>query len=58
MLNPILKILKFKYLQIRHKACLSPFLVTYWPQRYTLFHKNPQTPRPPWVVAKTKTPEN
>ena len=32
-LNPILKILKFKYLQIRHKACLSPFLVTNWPQR-------------------------
>ena len=27
-LNPVLKILKFKYLQIRHKACLSPFLVT------------------------------
>ena len=27
-LNPILKVLKFKYLQIQHKACLSPFLVT------------------------------
>ena len=34
-LNPILKMLKFKYLQIRHKACLSPFLVTnqYFPRK-------------------------
>ena len=46
-LNPILKILKFKYLQIRHKACLSPFLVTNWPQRHNLFHENPLTPCPP-----------
>ena len=46
-LNPILKILEFKYLQIQHKACLSPFLVTNWPQRHNLFHENPLTPRPP-----------
>ena len=46
-LNPILKILKFKYLQIRHKACLSPFLVTNWPQRHNLFHENPLTDSSP-----------
>ena len=51
-LNP--KILKFKYLQIRHKACLSPFLVTNWPQRHNRFHENPLTPCPPW---KLTTPE-
>ena len=28
------------------KACLSPFLVTNWPQRHNLFHENPLTPRP------------
>ena len=43
--------LKFKYLQIRHKACLSPFLVTSWPQRHNLFHENPLTPRPPWWLC-------
>ena len=48
-LNPILKILKFKYLQIRHKN-----LVTNWPQRHNLFHKNPLTARPPWQLV---TPE-
>ena len=53
-LNPILKILKIKYLQIRHKACLSPFLKTNWPPRHNLFHENPVTPRPPWKLA---TPE-
>ena len=46
-LKPILKILKFKYLQIPHKAYLSPFLVTNWPQRHNLFHENPLTPCPP-----------
>ena len=40
-LNP--KILKFNYLQIWHKACLVPFLVTNWPQRHNLFHENPLT---------------
>ena len=45
-LNPILKVLKFKCLQIRHKACLSPFLVTNWPQRHNLVHENPLTQRP------------
>ena len=44
-LNPKLKILKFKYLQIRHKACWSPFLITNLPQRHNLFHENPLTPR-------------
>ena len=48
-LNPILKILKFKYLQIRHKN-----LVTNWPQRHNLFHENPLTARPPWQLV---TPE-
>ena len=47
-LNPTLKILKSKYLQILHKACLSPFLVANWPQRHNLFNENPLTPRPPW----------
>ena len=47
-LNPILKILKFKYLQIRHKPCLSPFLVTNWPQRHNRFHENPLTLHPLW----------
>ena len=50
-LNPkilkYLKILKFKYLQIQHKACLSPFLVTNWPKRHNFFHENPLTPCPP-----------
>ena len=47
-LNPILKILKFKYLQIRHKTRSQ------WPQRHNLFHENPLTPRPPRQLA---TPE-
>ena len=46
-LHAILKILVFKYLQIRYKACLSPFPVTNWPQRHNLFHENPLKPRPP-----------
>ena len=54
-LNPVLKMLKQKYLQIRHKACLSPFLVTNWPQRHNLFLKNPLTPRPPWWLATPET---
>ena len=55
-LKPILKILKFKYLQIPHKAYLSPFLVTNWPQRYNLFHENPLTPCPPWYLASCTAP--
>ena len=43
--NPISKTLKFKYLQIWHKACLSPFLEANWPQKQNLFHENPLTPR-------------
>ena len=31
---------------MQHKACLSPFLVTNWPQRHNLFQENPLTPRP------------
>ena len=54
-LNPILKVLKFKYLQIRHKAWLSPFLVTNWPRRHNLSHENPLTPHPPWQFT---TPES
>ena len=50
-LDPILKILKFKYLLIWHKACLSPFLVTNWPQRHNLFHENPLTPGPPLLAT-------
>ena len=51
-LNPKLKILKCNYIQIRHKACLSPFLITNWPQRHNLFHENPaSTLRPPWLFA-------
>ena len=46
-LNQILKILKFEYLEIRHKACLRPFLVTNWPQMHHLFDEDPLTPRPP-----------
>ena len=49
-LNPILKILKFKYFKYV-KACLSPFLVTNWPQRYNLFHENPLTPGPPLLAT-------
>ena len=50
-LNPILKILKFKYLQIRPKACLN---VTNWPQRHNLFHENPLTPCPPMIGRHAK----
>ena len=35
------QILKFEYLQIWHKACLSPFLDTNWPQRHNRFQENP-----------------
>ena len=47
-LNPILKILKFKYLQIRHKPRNQ--LAT----KVQSFHKNPLTPHPPWQLI---TPE-
>ena len=57
-LNPILKILEFKYLQIWHKACLSPILVTDWPQRHDLFPQNFLTPCPPRQRAMCKAPRD
>ena len=38
-------------LQIRHKTCLRPFLVTNWPQRHNLVHENPLTPGPPLLAT-------
>ena len=39
-------------LQIRHKTCLRPFLVTNWPQRHNLVHENPLTPGPLLATPK------
>ena len=53
-LNPVLKILEFRYLQIRYKACLSPHLVINWPQLAQSFPRKSSNTASPMIARHAR----